>query len=94
MMDPHWRQLRATLEMARADAREEVENDLEFDLLACAHIDAEWAVLRAPAPDPEALIYKLEVFRDEEAYRLNDDAVHEVISGMIADLLRLAKDRD
>lgn len=90
-MDPHWKQLCATLEMARADAREEVESDAEFDLLAGAHIDAEWKLLRAVAPDLEALAYKLEVFRDEQAYRLNDDAVHEVINGMIADLQRLSR---
>jgi hypothetical protein len=90
-MDSHWEQLRATLEMARADALEDVENDLEFDLLAHAHIDAEWQVLRSPAPDAEALAFKMEVFRDEEAYRLNDDAVHEVINGLIADVRRLWK---
>ena len=91
-MDNHWRQLCATLEMARADASEEVDSDEEFDLLAEAHINAEWQVLRAPASDLEALAYKVTVFRDEQAYRLNDDAVHEAINGMIADLQRLAKE--
>jgi hypothetical protein len=91
-MDQHWRQLCATLEMARADANEEVDSDEEFDLLARAHIDAEWRVLTTPAPDLEALAYKLTVFRDEEAYRLERDAVHKALNGMIADLQRLAKE--
>lgn len=90
-MDAQWKRLRAMLEMARADAQEDVENDLEFDLLAHARIDAEQQVLRAPPSDAEALVFKMEVFRDEEAYRLNDDAVYEAINGMIADVRRLSK---
>lgn len=86
-MVTEWQRACATLAMARTDALEEVESDAEIVLLGGAQSDAAWTLLTAPAPDAEALALKLEVFRDEEAYRLN--GVSELISVMIADARRL-----
>lgn len=90
MMMANWNQLCANLKMARADlADESVESDAEIDFFADAQRHAEWEILTTPAPDLEALAFKMEVFRDEEAYNLGNEAVREALNGMIADARRL-----
>ena len=92
-MGEHWNQLCATYAMAREDAQEEVSSDEECTLLGTAHSDATWSLLIAPAPDLEALAYKLEIFRDEEMYELTEDRVGIILQAMIADARRLQEGR-
>ena len=85
-----WNERRRTYLMAKADTDEEVESDEEIMLLGTALSDANGAPLDEPAPTWEAVITKLQVFRDEETYCLVDERVREVIGTLIADVQRLS----
>jgi hypothetical protein len=79
--------------MARDDAREDVDSDEEVSLLGNAHSEATWGLLTAPAPDLDALAYKLEVFREEAMWELVNERVQELFQALIADVRRLGRGR-
>lgn len=83
----HARQL---LDIARKDALEDVDSDEEVNLLGFAQVEAADALLSLPAPDEQALAFKLAVFRDEEFYRRDGDTVVKCLNGFIADIERFA----
>ena len=78
-----------TLDMARSDAREDVQSEDEFVLLDLALHNACRNVLLAPSPDLEALIYKLELFREQQMHLARSDRVAEIFDGLITDARRL-----
>lgn len=84
---------RATFEMARADAGEDVHSDDEFALLDMALANATRELLMARAPHFAALAYKLEVFRDQEVYHARRDRVIEILDALIADTTDLHRRR-
>lgn len=79
---------RAKFEMARSDIGE-VEAEIEYELLDKALTEAESELLRTPSPNLMALIYKLEVFRDEELFDLHRVKVIEILTDLIGDAYRL-----
>ncbi|MFC4295467.1 hypothetical protein ACFO0A_10415 [Novosphingobium tardum] len=85
-----WTAAVALLEMARTDALEDVESDLEIDLLGMAQVDAAEALMVMPAPHLPALAEKLRTFMAEEIYRREELFVREMVGAMIEDVKRLA----
>lgn len=81
----------AVYEMAREDAREDVENDEEIMLLGRAQSDATEALLLSPAPDLAALAYKLEAFATEDCFGLSPQYRDPLFAAIIADARRLSK---
>jgi hypothetical protein len=83
---------RAVYEMALADMRDaepEMDDDCVLTLYCSAATDAADALLLVPAPDMDALAYKLEIFGSEEVYRREDEGVTEVLDALIADVRHL-----
>jgi hypothetical protein len=87
-----WREVLDSYEVARADALEPVESDEEIDLLGGAQSAATERLLTAPAPDLEALAYKLEVFRREDCFALSLEYREPLFEALIEDLRRLGKE--
>jgi hypothetical protein len=84
-------EVRATYEMARDDAQEDVESNEECELLGKAHSEATEALLLSPAPDLAALAYKLEAFATEDCFWLSPQYREPLFNALIADVRRIGR---